>query len=329
MAGFQDILGHEQVREQLQKAIRHQRVSHAYILSGERGMGKKTLAKAFAMTLLCEKGGDEPCMVCHSCKQLLSDNHPDVIWVRHDKPASIGVDDIRLQVNDTIAIRPYNGSYKIYMIDEAEKMTVQAQNALLKTIEEPPEYAVLMLLTTNSQLFLPTIRSRCMELSLKPLMDRDVAAYLEREMRLDPAEAQLDAAFARGNLGRAREIAGSETFAAMTADLMRLVEGIHRMETPALLDKVSQMVKDYPDLTDCLDLLQLWYRDVLMFKATKDMNALIFKQAYRAVNNCCKQSSYQGLEQILEAIDKARIRLGANVSKELTLELLLLTMKEN
>ena len=124
MAGYHDIIGHEKIKEHLQKAIGYQRVSHAYILSGEEGMGRKTIAKAFAMTLLCEKHGTEPCMVCHSCKQFLSGNHPDVSWVTHEKPASIGVDDVRIQINDTVSIRPYSSPYKIYLVDEAEKMTV-------------------------------------------------------------------------------------------------------------------------------------------------------------------------------------------------------------
>ena len=171
MAGFHDIIGHEKIKEHLQKAIGYQRVSHAYILSGEEGMGRKTIAKAFAMTLLCEKHGTEPCMECHSCKQFLSGNHPDVIWVTHEKPASIGVDDVRIQINDTVSIRPYSSPYKIYLVDEAEKMTVQAQNALLKTIEEPPAYAVLVLITTNPEVFLPTILSRCIQFGGKRLPD--------------------------------------------------------------------------------------------------------------------------------------------------------------
>ena len=128
---------------------------HAYILAGEAGMGRKSLAHAFALTLLCEKGKSQPCMECHACKQVLSGNHPDLIHVTHEKAGSIGVDDIREQVNDTIMIRPYSSYYKIYIVDEAEKMTIQAQNALLKTIEEPPSYAVILLLTTNSDGFLP------------------------------------------------------------------------------------------------------------------------------------------------------------------------------
>lgn len=160
-------------------------------------MGRKSLAHAFALALLCEKGKSEPCMECHACKQVLSGNHPDLIHVTHEKPGSIGVDDIREQINDTIMVRPYNGYHKIYIVDEAEKMTVQAQNALLKTIEEPPSYAVIMLLTTNQEAFLPTILSRCVQLKLKPLKDFVVRGYLVKNLHVPEAEADVYAAFAR------------------------------------------------------------------------------------------------------------------------------------
>ena len=329
MAGFQDILGHELVRDHLQKAIQYRRISHAYILSGERGIGKKSVAKAFAMTLFCEKGGDEPCMECHACRQLLSENHPDCIWVTHEKPASIGVDDIREQVNNTIGIKPYSSAWKLYIIDEAEKMTVQAQNALLKTIEEPPEYAVIMLLTTNQDLFLPTILSRCIQLKLKPLQDQLVSDYLVRKFGVAEERADVYAAFSRGILGRALDIAASDAFGDMIRDILTILKEIHQMDTGQMLDCVRHLVNDYPNLEEVLDLMQLWYRDILMFKVTKDMNGLTFKSEYSAVSRICSQSSYQGLEQILEAIDKAKVRLLANVNKELTLELMLMTMKES
>ena len=106
MPGFQDILGHETIKEHFKKAIAVHKVSHAYILAGEAGMGRKSLANAFALTLLCEKGQTEPCLECHACKQVLSGNHPDLIYVTHEKPASIGVDDIRNQINGDVAIKP-------------------------------------------------------------------------------------------------------------------------------------------------------------------------------------------------------------------------------
>lgn len=95
--GFEEILGNEMVKDHFKKAIQNHKISHAYILTGEAGMGRKSIANAFAMTLLCEKGGSEPCMMCHSCKQVMSGNHPDLIYVTHEKQGSIGVDDVREQ----------------------------------------------------------------------------------------------------------------------------------------------------------------------------------------------------------------------------------------
>ena len=326
---FKDILVHEQIKEHFQNAAAIGKVSHAYILSGEAGMGKKTLANAFAMTLLCEEEGKEPCMHCHACKQVLSGNHPDLIYVTHEKPASMGVDDIREQINDTIMVRPYSSQYKIYIVDEAQKMTVQAQNALLKTIEEPPAYAVIMLLTTNPDAFLQTILSRCVQLKLKPLKDSVVKGYLEYKLQVKDVQAEIYSAFARGNLGKAIHLAQSEDFKMMYEEILRLLKEIKDMDISQLLDVIRKLKDDNTDIKECLDFMQMWYRDILMYKTTKDLNLLIFKDEFSAVKKAASLSSYEGLERILEAIDKARVRLDANVNMELVMELLLLTMKEN
>ena len=179
MAGFRDIIGHEQMTEHFQNAIKLDKVSHAYILNGPDQSGKKMLAEAFAMALQCEKKGIEGCMECHSCRQAISHNQPDIIYVSHEKPNTISVDDIRRQVNQDIVVKPYASPYKIYIVDEAEKMNPQAQNALLKTMEEPPAYAVILLLTTNADMFLPTILSRCIRLNLKPVANEKIKSYLK------------------------------------------------------------------------------------------------------------------------------------------------------
>lgn len=329
MAGFHDIIGHERIKEHFQKAIEYNKISHAYILAGEEGMGRKTIAKAFAMTLLCERSNREPCLECHSCKQVLSGNHPDVLWVSHEKPNSIGVDDIRLQINDTIFIKPYSSAYKIYIVDEAEKMTVQAQNALLKTIEEPPAYVIIILLTTNQESFLPTILSRCIQLKLKPLKNDVVGGYLMETMGVKESQADVYAAFARGNLGKAIHLASSDEFQLMYRQVLNLLKNLKEMDISMLLDSIKRLQEDHLDLNECLDFVQLWYRDILMFKVTRDMNLLVFKDEYTTVSNICQKSSYEGLEAILNAIEKAKVRLKANVNTELALELMLLTMKEN
>lgn len=329
MLGFNDILGHEQIKEHFRNAVQTGKISHAYILSGEAGMGRKSLANAFALELLCEKGLPDPCMACHACKQVLSGNHPDLIYVTHEKPASIGVDDIREQINDTIMVRPYSSYYKVYIVDEAEKMTVQAQNALLKTIEEPPSYAVIILLTANQEAFLPTILSRCVQLNLKPLQDGDIKNYLIQEKGISEDTAEVYTAFARGNLGRAVHLAESEEFQAVYQTMLALLKHLRSMDIAELMETVRKLKEEGLNLEECLDFMQLWYRDVLMFKVTKDMNLLIFKEEYFSINDMSKNSSYQGLETILESIEKARTRLRANVNMELAMELMLLAMKEN
>ena len=329
MPGFNDIIGHEMIKEHFKKAIETNHVSHAYILTGEAGMGRKSLANAFAMTLLCEKGKKEPCMQCHACKQVMSGSHPDLIFVSHEKPNSIGVDDIREQINDTIMIRPYSSYYKIYIVDEAEKMTAQAQNALLKTIEEPPAYAVILLLTTNAEAFLPTILSRCVQLKLKPLKDGEVKDYLVSRMGVELSQAEIYTAFARGNLGKAIHLADSEDFRHLYGELLDLLKNLKKSDISELLERIRKMKEDKLDIHQCLDFMQMWYRDVLMYKTTKDINLLIFKDEFSTVNAMSTVSGYEGLERILTAIDKARIRLDANVNMELVMELLLLTMKEN
>ena len=325
--GFEEILGNEMVKDHFKKAIQNHKISHAYILTGEAGMGRKSIANAFAMTLLCEKGGSEPCMSCHSCKQVMSGNHPDLIYVTHEKPGSIGVDDVREQINDTIMIRPYSSYYKIYIVDEAEKMTVQAQNALLKTIEEPPSYAVIILITTNQEAFLPTILSRCVQMKLKPLKDFTIKSYLTQNLHIPEKDADICAVFARRNLGKAIHLSSSDEFRELFQKVMVLVKNVGTMDISMLLDCIREMKEQNFDIGEVLDLMQFWYRDVLMFKVTKDMNLLIFKDEYKMINETGEKVDYAGLEAILAAIDTARTRLNANVNMELAMELLLLTMK--
>jgi DNA polymerase-3 subunit delta' len=329
MLTFKEILGHEQIKEHFRNALLSQKISHAYILSGEEGMGRKSLANAFALTLLCEREMVEPCMECPACKQVLSGSHPDLIYVTHEKPASIGVDDIRKQINDTIQVRPYSSTHKIYIVDEAEKMTQQAQNALLKTIEEPPEYAIIMLLTTNTEAFLPTILSRCVQMKLKPLRDSVVKDYLKDRLGVSEMDAEVYAAFARGNLGKAITIASSESFKELHREILKLLKGIREMDISQILDWIKMLKDEEYDIYECLDFIQMWYRDILLYKVTNDINLLIFKDEDRAIREISSKSSYEGLEKVLEAVDQARVRMDANVNMELAVELLLLAMKEN
>ena len=329
MAGFKDIIGHEQIIEHLQNAIGMDKVSHAYIINGPDKSGKMMLAEAFAMALQCEKHGKEACMECHSCRQALGHNQPDIIYVNHEKPNTISVDDIRTQVNNDIDVKPYSSEHKIYIIDEAEKMNQQAQNALLKTIEEPPAYAIIMLLTTNADTFLPTILSRCVTLNIKVVPDEKIKKFLMEKYQIPDYQADVCVAFAQGNVGKAKRLALSDSFGEMLEHAIHMVKYISEMEPSDLVEDLKKINTYKMDIQDYLDLLTVWYRDVLMFKATCDANNLVFSNELNSIRDKAKDSSYEGLECIIKALEKAKVRLNANVNFDMAMELLLLTMKEN
>lgn len=329
MGTFKDVVGHKDIINYIRNAVREDKVSHAYILNGERGAGKKMLANLFAATLLCEKGGPDPCNECHSCRQAESGNHPDIIKVTHEKPNSISVDDIREQVNNTIMIKPYQGPYKVYIIPQADMMTPQAQNALLKTIEEPPEYAVIMLLTENADTLLSTINSRCVMLKLRNIKDTLIKKYLMETMQVPDYKADMCTAFARGNMGRAIMLANSEHFNEIRDEAVQLLKYINEMELSEIVQAVSRITAYKLEINDYLDIIMIWYRDVLLYKATKDMDKVVFKDQIKYIKERAKRSSYEGIELIIESLEKAKARLKANVNFDLVMELLFLTIKEN
>lgn len=328
MTGFQGIIGHDDIIRHLQNAIVTGKVSHSYILSGEPGSGKKLLAGTFASALQCEAGGKEPCGVCDSCKKAAGKSHPDIIMVHHEKPGTISIEEIREQIIGDVAIKPYCSPYKIYIVPEAEKMTLQAQNALLKTIEEPPEYAVILLLTSNSDALLSTIQSRCIRLDLKIVNDDLVKQYLMERLHVPDYQAKIDASFAQGNIGKAREAALSEDFSVVTDNALRILKKANTMEVYEAAESIKEISQEKNNIEDYLDIFQFWFRDVLMFKATREIDHLVFKKEINYIKEQASERSYENLEQILEAVEKTRVRLRANVNFELTMELLFLTIRE-
>lgn len=329
MGGFKDVVGHKDIIQYIKTAVGQNKISHAYIINGQRGSGKKMLARLFAMTLQCETKAGEPCGGCRSCMQTKNGNQPDIITVTHEKPASISVDEIRQQVNGDVMIKPYGSPYKIYIIPEADLMTPQAQNALLKTLEEPPQYAVIFLLTENADTLLATIRSRCVMLKLKNIKDKLVKKYLMEQMQVPDYQAELCAAFAQGNIGRAVMLAKSEYFNEIKEDAVQLMKYIDQMELHEIVSAIKQINKYKLEVTDYLDILTIWYRDVLLYKATKDVSGLVFGDQLQFIKEKAATSSYEGIETILSAIERAKTRMKANVNFDLLMELLLLTIKEN
>ena len=208
-------------------------------------------------------------------------------------------------------------------------MNPQAQNALLKTIEEPPAYGVILLLTTNAEAFLPTILSRCITLNLKAVSDQEIKDHLMKHYQIPDYKADICTAFAQGNVGKAILLASNEDFNELKDSALQLIKRIKDIELYEMTEAIKQINSYKLNINDYFDLLMIWYRDVLLYKATADVNSLIFKDEIYDIKKQANQSSYAGIETILTALDKAKLRLSANVNFDLAMEMLLLTMKEN
>ncbi|MCM1272557.1 MAG: DNA polymerase III subunit delta' [Clostridium sp.] len=326
---FKHIVGHEDIIRHFKSSIEMGKVSHAYILNGEVDSGKKMLARVFARTLQCEEGGTEPCGKCQSCLQAETMNHPDIITITHEKPDVISVEEIRQQLVESIGIKPYKSKYKIYIVPDAQLMNVQAQNALLKTIEEPPEYGVIMLLTSNIDKLLPTVTSRCMVLNTKPIRERDMLEYLVKELGLTEDRAYFCLDFAQGNLGKAIKLAKNEEYSAIVDSVVKVLKKIHELDVDDLTTAVSHIEQFKLSIDDYMDLMMMWYRDVLMLKVTGNIDKLLFKQEYSTMKKQAGLMSFQDIEEKINAIARAKERIMVHANFDVTMELLLLTLKEN
>lgn len=347
MADFSDIIDQVQMKEHMQNALLTDKVSHAYIISGETGSGKEFIARVFAKALLCEQrqeknGMIESCNECTSCVKALSGNHPDIITLTHEKPGSIGVDDIRHGLRDDVVIRPYESNRKIYIIPEGEKMTPAAQNALLKTLEEPPSYIVIIILTNNLNAFLPTIISRCIVLPMKPAKDDSIKKYLMETCHVVDYKAMLCASFARGNVGKALDLASNEKFDNLKNGTIELVSKLKTLEIHDMMDRVHEILApdeesektskkgiDTAALEDFFDVLIFLFRDMLVYKATENEDHLIFSDKISYIRSVTETCSYTQIDQMIHDLERAKNRINSNVNIDLALELMLLAVKEN
>ena len=184
---FDALLGNESIKQRLSAALEKNRLSHCFLISGPEGSGKRTLAKLLTAAMQCTHGGTKPCLTCAQCRKVLGGVHPDIITVDDPEKKTVPVKAVREACAD-LYVRPNEGARKIYIFPRAQDLNPQGQNALLKCIEEPPAYGVFLLLTTNAEALLPTIRSRCVELRLSPLPESVLTAELKR--RFPTAEAQ-------------------------------------------------------------------------------------------------------------------------------------------
>ena len=221
-------------------------------------MGKKLLADRFSMLLQCEKGEDEPCMECRACKQALGRNNPDIKWVYHEKPNTISVEEAREQLINDIAIKPYSSRYKIYIIDEAEKMSVSAQNAILKTIEEPPAYGIIMILVESKEMMLETIQSRCVLLETRPVLRDEFKTHFQTKLKVPDYEIEALFEFSGGNIGKAIRMVENDDYSAMREQVTGILKNINKLDVAGINMKVKAASDFKNDINGYID-LEIYY----------------------------------------------------------------------
>ena len=327
---FSEIIGQDIIVSHLQNALRTGGVSHAYILNGAKGSGRHMIARSFSAALLCEnprQEGDriEPCGECLSCIQVEAGSNPDLITLEREKENSIGVGDIRKMRAD-VRVKPYSAAHKIYIIPDAEKMTPAAQNALLKTLEEPPAYAVLLLLADGTSAFLPTIMSRCVTLPLRPVAEKAVEDCLMERFGAKEDRARLCARFSGGSIGRAALLLENENFAALREKTILLLHKIEKTDAAELASFAKEAASEN-ETQDLIDLILTWNRDLLVCKSTHSTENLIFTDEVQYIIEAAQNTSWQGLQAAAEAVFRARRRLSSNVNAELTMQMMLLEIR--
>ena len=331
MNGFSEIIGQDIIVSHLQNALRTGGVSHAYILNGAKGSGRRMIARSFSAVLMCEdpqedeKGNLEPCGACLACIQTASGSHPDIITLEREKENTIGVNDIRKMRTD-VQIKPYSAAHKVYIIPDAEKMTPAAQNALLKTLEEPPSYAVILLLADGTTAFLPTIRSRCVTLPMRPVPEKAVEECLVERFDASPERARLCARFSGGSIGRAALLLDNENFSALRDRTISFLRDIDQKDAADIAAFAKETAAE--GLTqDLIDFVLTWIRDLLVCRSTNRTENLIFTDEVQYIIEAAPGASWKGLQAASEAVFRARRRLASNVNEELTLQMMLLEIR--
>lgn len=324
---FNQIVGHEKIIEHLKSSIIHNRINHAYIFDGIKGIGKRTLAKAFAKALNCESEGNDACNICISCKTFDENNNPDIIYVTHKKK-DITVSDVREQIVKNITLKPYRNKYKIFIVPEADKMNILAQNAFLKTLEEPPEYSIFLLLCENYNKFLVTILSRCVMFKLHPLPYNIVVDYLVKNINITSEQAQLYSVYSQGSIGKACELINSEEFRDIRD---RAVETALRLETADMIELyslVDTIREQRPVIDNILEIMHLTYRDALVLKQTGNRNKVIQKDKMTQTETIAAKATIYQLINRCDAINNTRNRLNHNGNAQMLLETLFFKIKE-
>ncbi|MDZ4718088.1 MAG: DNA polymerase III subunit delta' [Roseiflexaceae bacterium] len=334
-----DIIGHEWAIEFLRRSIAGGRAAHAYLISGPAQVGKALVALRLAQALNCELGGPDPCLACRTCKRIARGNHPDVriaglasqgAGLKAEEAArqrDLKIDTIREWQAD-INLRPYEAQRRIFILHDAERMSDSAANAMLKTLEEPPPYATLMLIANTAGDLLPTIVSRCQPLKLRPVPRTLLASELRQRQHLPPEDADLLAAWSGGRPGWALHMINApEQLEARQNQLDELANLATQSRSDALrwAEEQAKLFRggEQANVYSALEIWQGWWRDVLLTAAGCG-DAVTHVDRRSELEQAAKRYTITNIHTLLVQINRTSQQLRENVNPQLAIENILL-----
>ena len=309
------IIGHHQILKQLYHAIASNRVAGAYLFVGVANVGKETVALNFAKSINCRTSDEGACGTCLSCRKADDGNHPDLQIIR-PSGAWIKIDQIR-ELQKRIIYRPLEGVRKVYILTEAERMNLEAANCLLKTLEEPPADSGLILLTTNLDALLPTIRSRCQIIPFHPLVVSKLAGHLMERFDIDQSQALRVAATTGGAVGKALTLL--QDGASFEEEIPEIMIASNRLDAFRIAEKWTQQ-------PEALDRLVTWYRDLVLLHQGAPADLLTHVHHVEQLEQLTARYSRLQLQSAIKAIFETKAMLQRNVNATLALEVLALKL---
>lgn len=317
--GFSEIIGQPRSLEILRSALGNGRLHHAYLFIGPEGVGKRTVALALAKALHCEQAANDFCDRCAACARIQSGNHPDVrvVEVLTDKK-EITIQQVR-EVEKEINFRSFSGKRKVAIIDPATSLNLSSQNALLKTLEEPPRDSLLILIAGNSGALLPTLRSRCLRISFGPLARDEVAQYLTDKAGIDRDEARLRAALSMGSLGAALRL-DKEEFLERRRDWAEKVSSLIPGDYRAASAAAEAIAGDKDEALEFLQWAETWYRDLLVHAVSENSAETVNVDMLAEIRSQAAKERVETLLSTCAQTARAGARIRRNLNRRMVLE---------
>jgi len=318
---YERILGHDRQKAILRRASANDRLAHAYLFQGPEGVGKRLMALALVRTLVCQTR--EGCGDCPACRRIDHHNHPD-LHLLEPVDGVIKIEQVR-KVQRELSLRPLEAAKKVCLIDGAETMNPAAANALLKTLEEPSGAALLILLAAHPERLLPTIRSRCQTLAFGRLSRDVLQGALVRQLGINPVEGDILAALSDGSfhkaLGKNRSL-----FLEDRRDFLKRLTGLSPGSIVPLFELAEELSKNKELLPDILDIIQTFFRDLLLFLHGRPTEELVNRDLLEKIQRVARRETVDTVIRKLEALTSAGHHLQRNANPQLALEVLFLRL---